>query len=82
MELAKRAGYFGTIGGASDIVASTSEQGTLSDSLGITEEKNVSELEGSERASETLKNKIKIWSRGCCCRWSYSITSNCINLRC
>ena len=64
MELAKRAGYFGTIGGASDIVASTSEQGTLSDVLGITEQKDVSELEGSERAIETLKTKLKFGAEG------------------
>ena len=64
MELAKRAGYFGAIGGASDIVASTSEQGTLSDILGITEQKDVSELEGSERASETLKTKLKFGAEG------------------
>jgi hypothetical protein len=64
MELAKRAGYFGTIGGATDIIASTSEQGTLSDTLGITQQTDVSELEGSERASETLKTKLKFGAEG------------------
>ena len=64
VELAKRAAYFGTIGGASDIVASTSEQGTLSDILGFTEQKDVSDLEGSERASETLKTKLKFGAEG------------------
>ena len=64
MELAKRAGYFGAIGGASDIIASTSEQETLSDILGITQKTDVSELEGSERASETLKTKLKFGAEG------------------
>ena len=64
-ELVRRAGYYGTIGGVADIVASVPEHDmTLSESLGLTEKKDVRELEGSERAAETLKEKFKFGAEG------------------
>ena len=56
MELTKRAGYFGTIGGITDFAVSTPEKlGTLSDTLGITEQTDFEGLSGQERALETIK---------------------------
>jgi hypothetical protein len=64
-ELAKRAGYFGTIGGIADTVAATPEKmGTLSDVVGLTEQTNIDQLEGSERASEAFKAKLKFGAEG------------------
>jgi hypothetical protein len=64
-ELVRRAGYYGAIGGVADIVASVPEHDmTLSESLGLTEKKDVRELEGSERAAETLKEKFKFGAEG------------------
>lgn len=64
-ELAKRAGYFGTVGGITDFAVSTPEKmGTLSDYVGLTEQTDISELEGSERASEAFKAKLKYGAEG------------------
>ena len=64
-ELAKRAGYFGTIGGIADTVAATPEKmGTLSDVVGLTEQTDIDQLEGSERASEAFKAKLKFGAEG------------------
>lgn len=64
-ELAKRAGYFGAIGGISDLVVSNPEsQNTLAESLGLTESKDLNKLEGRERAAELLKQKIKFGAEG------------------
>ena len=53
-------GYYGAIGGASDIIASVPERDqTLTETFGLTEKKDVTELSGSERAAETLKSKFK-----------------------
>jgi hypothetical protein len=64
-ELVRRAGYYGAIGGASDIIASVPERDqTLTESLGLTEKTDLSNLEGSERAAETLKEKFKFGAEG------------------
>jgi hypothetical protein len=65
MELAKRAGYFGGVGGVTDFAVSTpSKLGTLSDFTGLTEQTDFEGLEGSERAIETLKGKLKFGAEG------------------
>ena len=65
IELTKRAGYFGTIGGITDLAVSTPEKlGTLSDTLGITEQTDFEGLSGQERALETIKSKIKFGAEG------------------
>lgn len=64
-ELVRRAGYYGAIGGASDIIASVPEKDqTLTEALGLSEKKDFTELSGSERAAETLKEKFKFGAEG------------------
>jgi len=64
-ELVRRAGYYGAIGGASDIIASVPEKDqTLTEALGLSEKKDITELSGSERAAETLKEKFKFGAEG------------------
>ncbi len=65
MELAKRAGYYGGIGGLTDFAVSTPEElGTLSDVVGLTERTDLEGLTGRERAAEVLKGKIKFGAEG------------------
>ena len=65
MELTKRAGYFGAIGGITDFAVSTpSELGTLSDITGLTKQTDYSGLEGRDRAIETIKGKAKFGAEG------------------
>jgi hypothetical protein len=55
MELAKRAGYYGGIGGITDFAVSTpGDLGTLSDVVGLTEQTDFEGLSGKERAAETM----------------------------
>ena len=64
-ELARRAGYFGAVSGVLDAaVSNPGSQTTLSESLGLTESKNLDELEGRERAAEVLKQKLKFGAEG------------------
>ena len=66
-ELVRRAGYYGTIGGISDFVASVpGDDKTLSETFGITEtsEKDIDQLEGSDKAKEVLKEKLKFGAEG------------------
>ena len=64
-ELAKRAGYFGAISGTLDLaVSNPGEQKTLSEAVGLTESKNIDELEGRERAAEVFKQKLKFGAEG------------------
>jgi hypothetical protein len=64
-ELAKRAGYFGAIGGVTDFAVSVpGEQSTLSEALGLTVSKDLDALEGRERAGELLKQKLKFGAEG------------------
>ena len=65
MELAKRAGYYGGIGGITDFAVSTpGDLGTLSDVVGLTEETDFEGLSGKERAAETIKGKLKFGAEG------------------
>lgn len=64
-ELAKRAGYFGAIGGAIDLaVSNPGDNVTLSETLGFSESKNLDALEGRERAAELFKQKIRFGAEG------------------
>ena len=64
-ELVRRGAYYGALGGASDIIGSVPEKDqTLTESLGLTERRDVKDLEGSERAAETLKEKFKFGAEG------------------
>lgn len=64
-ELAKRAGYFGGLGGAVDLaVSNPSDQKSLTDSLGLTESKDIDRLDGRERAAEIFKQKLKFGAEG------------------
>jgi len=66
-ELVRRAGYYGAIGGISDFVASVpGDDKTLSETFGLTEtsEKDIDQLEGSDRAKEVLKEKLKFGAEG------------------
>jgi len=65
LELAKRAGYFGATGGVLDLAVSRpGSQQTLSEAVGLTESKNLDELEGRERAVEELKQRLKFGAEG------------------
>jgi len=65
MELAKRAGYYGGIGGLTDFAVSTPDDlGTLSDVVGLTEQTDFEGLTGKERAAETIKGKLKFGAEG------------------
>ena len=59
-ELVRRAGYYGTLGGVTDVIASVPEQDrTAAEVFGLTETpEDIRNLEGSERAVETLKRKL------------------------
>jgi hypothetical protein len=65
VELVKRAGYFGTIGGITDFAVSTPGTiSTLSEDLGLIEKTDLEGLEGRERAAEVLKSKVKFGAEG------------------
>ena len=64
-ELAKRAGYWGTLGGITDFAVSTpGDLTTLSSTLGFGEDYKGDELEGSAKAAEYFKEKIKFGAEG------------------
>lgn len=64
-EIAKRAGYFGSIGGITDLAVSTPGSiSTLSEDLGIFEKTSLEGLTGRERAAETFKSKLKFGAEG------------------
>lgn len=65
LEIARRAGYFGAIGGATDIaVGVTGRDKALGEVLGIQEETDLSGLSGSDRALAALKQKIAFGAEG------------------
>ena len=65
IELAKRAGYYGGIGGITDFAVSTPDDlGTLSDVVGLTEQTDFEGLTGKQRAAETIKGKLKFGAEG------------------
>jgi len=64
-EIAKRAAYFGSIGGITDAAVSTPGSiSTLSEDLGLMPKTELEGLEGKERALETLKSKLKFGAEG------------------
>lgn len=64
-EIAKRAAYFGSIGGITDAaVATPGSISTLSEELGFLPQTELEGLEGKERALETLKSKLKFGAEG------------------
>ena len=64
-ELAKRAGYYGAIGGITDFVVSDpAENRTIAQTLGYAEDYKGEQLEGSEKAAESFKQKIKFGAEG------------------
>ena len=64
-ELAKRTGFYGSIGGITDFVVSDPEENkTIFQTLGYAEDYESDELKGSEKASEAFKQKIKFGAEG------------------
>lgn len=64
-ELAKRAGYYGSIGGITDFAVSTpGDLETLSQTMGFGEDYKGDELEGSLKAAEFFKEKIRFGAEG------------------
>ena len=64
-ELAKRTGFYGSIGGITDFVVSDPEENkTIAQTLGYAEDYRGDELEGSEKAAEAFKQKIKFGAEG------------------
>ncbi len=64
-ELAKRAGYYGSIGGITDFAVSTpGDLPTFAETLGFGEAYKGDELEGSAKAAEFFKEKIRFGAEG------------------
>ena len=64
-ELAKRAGFYGSIGGITDFAVSTpGDMKTLSETLGYGEDYKGDQLKGRERAVEDFKEKLKFGAEG------------------
>lgn len=66
-ELIRRTGYYGSIGGITDFIASVPGQDrTLSEVIGLsdTTEKDIDQLEGSNKAKEVFKEKLKFGAEG------------------
>ena len=64
-ELAKRAGFYGSIGGITDFVVSSPEENkTIFQTLGYGEDYKGDELTGSAKAAEAFKQKIKFGAEG------------------
>ena len=64
-ELAKRAGYWGTLGGITDFAVSTpGDLTTLTETLGFGEAYKGDELKGSAKATEYFKEKLRFGAEG------------------
>jgi hypothetical protein len=64
-ELAKRAGYWGALGGVTDFAVSTpGDLTTLSETVGFGEDYKGDELEGSAKAAEYFKEKLRFGAEG------------------
>ena len=64
-ELAKRAGFYGSIGGVTDFVVSDPEENkTIAQTLGYADDYEGNELKGSAKAAEAFKQKIKFGAEG------------------
>ena len=64
-EIARRAGYWGALGGATDIAVSVPTKNVvLSDMLGITETPDLASATGKDLAIEKMKQKLKFGAEG------------------
>jgi hypothetical protein len=64
-ELAKRAGYWGSLGGVTDFVVSTpGDLTTLSETVGFGDAYKGNELDGSAKAVEYFKEKLRFGAEG------------------
>ena len=64
-ELVRRAGYWGTLGGVTDLAVSVPGQNiTASEAFGLSESKDTDDLHGREKAAELLKEKFKFGAEG------------------
>ena len=64
-EIARRAGYWGALGGATDIAVSVPTKNVvLSDMLGVTETPDLASATGKELAVEKMKQKLKFGAEG------------------
>jgi len=64
-ELAKRAGYWGALGGVTDFAVSTpGDLNTLTETLGFGEAYKGDELKGSAKATEYFKEKLRFGAEG------------------
>ena len=64
-ELAKRTGFYGSIGGITDFVVSNpAENRTIAQTLGYADDYEGDELKGSAKAAEAFKQKIKFGAEG------------------
>ena len=64
-EIAKRAGYWGALGGATDIAVSIpTKNASISDMVGLTEAPNFNDMTGEELAAAKLKQKLKMGAEG------------------
>ena len=65
VEIARRAGYWGALGGATDIAVSVPTKNVvLSDMLGITETPDLASATGKDLAVEKMKQKLKFGAEG------------------
>ena len=65
VEIARRAGYWGALGGATDIAVSVPTKNVvLSDMLGITETPDLASATGKDLAIEKMKQKLKFGAEG------------------
>ena len=64
-ELVRRAGYWGTLGGITDLAVSVPGQNiTASEAFGLSESRDTDNLHGKEKAAELLKEKLKFGAEG------------------
>ena len=65
LEIAKKAGYFGGIGGLADFAVSVpGVNQTIGEQFGLVEEYQGDELRGREKAIEAIKSKLKFGAEG------------------
>ena len=65
LELVRRAGYYGAVGGVTDLaVSTTGRQQTIGETFGFDDPVDLDQLDGKERAAEALKQKFKFAAEG------------------
>ena len=64
-EIAKRAGYWGALGGITDTAVNVpTKNASISDMVGLTEAPNFNDMTGKELAAAKLKQKLKMGAEG------------------